>query len=451
MFTIKHLSFATIITVLIIITGCNQSSSTSTTPTTNQNSTTLPAGVASKAVTMVYSSAQNGSIYQNGDTVLFTFSSSGSLMLTTQYTVVADSFELRGSEYIWVDSSSSMEYALSLLNGEIHEVNMYGVGGSPFYGQFTIQSSTNTGSSVTGTYGGNMLGTALTLNGDVTTLSGQAGVAGNTDGTATTSSYYYPTALTTDSKYLYVVSKHSDIAQTGKSYIRKVLISSGDSTTVTGPYSGTGVLTYQNSTLYLASNNWLGSVDTISGTSTQLTTGLPGLFSAGGLTSDGTYLYVSDANSGKIQKVAIADGTVTEFVDLETTTAGITGGDLTTDGTYLYMANSAGGTVYQITIADGTVVDMALGLQNPVSVATDGTYLYITKLWHYDIIKVKLADKTTATIAGNTWTHGYADGNGTAAQFGSANGTPAFGSTLATDGTSLYVADHNNYVIRKID
>ncbi len=147
---VKWSSFLVIIS-LFALAGCNSSgSSTTTTEDTdnNQNNATLPSSVAGQSVTMVYSSAQTGSFYSNGDVVLFTFSSSGTLTLTNQYTVVSDSVSLRGNEYIWVDDTSSVEYALSLdSSGNIHEVNIYGIGGSPFYGQFTIQSSSTSGTS----------------------------------------------------------------------------------------------------------------------------------------------------------------------------------------------------------------------------------------------------------------------------------------------------------------
>lgn len=113
---------------------------------------TLPVGVSGQVVNMVYSSAGAGSPYANDDEVLFTFSSSGMLTLTEQYTVVANSFVLRGNEYIWTDSPHSREYALSVLNGAIHEVNVTGLNGTPFYGQFSPVSG---GSSGSGGAGGN--------------------------------------------------------------------------------------------------------------------------------------------------------------------------------------------------------------------------------------------------------------------------------------------------------
>lgn len=113
---------------------------------TNQNNGTgssLPDSVASKVITMEFNYAQNGAPYADGDKVLFTFSSSGELMLTEQYTVVANTFATVGSEYVWTDTANSVKYALSLLNSQIYEVNLNALDGT-FFGQFTPVVDTNT-------------------------------------------------------------------------------------------------------------------------------------------------------------------------------------------------------------------------------------------------------------------------------------------------------------------
>lgn len=100
----------------------------------------LPDGVSGQIVTMEYCCAGSGSPYNNGDQVLFTFSSSGSLMLTDQYTVVADSFTVNASgEYVWSDTVNGYDYLLSVIDGAIHEVNV--MSGSTFLGQFSPVSA----------------------------------------------------------------------------------------------------------------------------------------------------------------------------------------------------------------------------------------------------------------------------------------------------------------------
>ncbi len=97
---------------------------------------TLPEGVASQIVTMTYCCAASGSPYTNGEEVLFTFSGSGYLFLTDQYTLVSETFTVSqaGNEYTWV-ASNGVKYTLAVLNGEIHEVNIFSSNGT-FLGQF---------------------------------------------------------------------------------------------------------------------------------------------------------------------------------------------------------------------------------------------------------------------------------------------------------------------------
>lgn len=130
----------------------------------NNNGGTLPSGVSGHIVTMEYCCAASGSLYNNGDQVLFSFSSSGALMLTDQYTVVADSFSVdQSGQYVWTDANA-VQYVLSLLNGEIHEVNVMGAGDT-FLGQFAPVSS--------GPGGG-----TLTPDGDGAALTGGNGATG---------------------------------------------------------------------------------------------------------------------------------------------------------------------------------------------------------------------------------------------------------------------------------
>ena len=114
--------------------GCDKSTST-TAPGGN-----LPSGVSGKVVMMTYCCAASGSPYTNGQQVLFTFSSSGALMLTPQYTVVSSTFTVTSSnEYQWVDASG-LKYTLSLITtgtaiGQINEVNINSAA-NVFLGQF---------------------------------------------------------------------------------------------------------------------------------------------------------------------------------------------------------------------------------------------------------------------------------------------------------------------------
>ncbi|MDD5030654.1 MAG: hypothetical protein PHH58_14345, partial [Rhodoferax sp.] len=108
-------------------------------------------------------------------------------------------------------------------------------------------------------------------------------------------------------------------------------------------------------------------------------------------------------------KIVIATGNVTTFAGSGTAAA--------TDGT-------------------GT----AASLSYPVGITTDGTYLYVTG--DARVRKISIATRAVTTLAGSG-TPGLTNATGTAAQF-----NEPFG--ITTDGSSLFVADRVNNVIRKI-
>lgn len=126
----------------------------------SSNSATLPAYVAGQIVDMEFCCSTAGAPYVNGEIVKFTFSSSGSLMLTDQYTLVAATFTNNSNSnaelYVWDDGTYS--YELSVLNQAIHEVNVSLSADSTFLGQFTPTSGGNSGIdlslviALTGTY-----------------------------------------------------------------------------------------------------------------------------------------------------------------------------------------------------------------------------------------------------------------------------------------------------------
>jgi hypothetical protein len=132
-----------------------------------------------------------------------------------------------------------------------------------------------------------------------------------------------------------------------------------------------------------------------------------------GITTDGTNLYVADSYNHTIRKVVISSGAVT-------TLAGTAG----TSGT----ANGTGA---------------AARFYYPYGITTDGTNLYVADTNNYTIRKIVISSGAVTTLAGTAGTSGTANGTGAAARFYYPDG-------ITTDGTNLYVADTNNYTIRKI-
>ncbi|PCJ16211.1 MAG: hypothetical protein COB02_16815 [Candidatus Cloacimonadota bacterium] len=105
-------------------------------PTSNANN--LPSQIKGQVVTMVFSNAVTSAPYTNGETLLFTFSSSNSLFIGNNFTKIASLFTKPNTEYIWT-ASDGTTYALSLkTDGSINKVNI-GSTATAFLGQFKPQ------------------------------------------------------------------------------------------------------------------------------------------------------------------------------------------------------------------------------------------------------------------------------------------------------------------------
>jgi len=179
--------------------------------------------------------------------------------------------------------------------------------------------------------GNNKIRKIALLTGEVTTLAG-SGVAGSTDSVGTVATFNSPTGITTDGTRLFV-------ADTGNNKIRQIILSTGEVTTL----AGSGL--YWNNDLF----------DTI----TSSWTGPAAHFrSPAGITTDGTYLYVCDADNNQIRKIGISTGTVTT---------------LTGSGAFGSL--------------DGTGTEASFS--QPVGITTDGTSLYTTESLNNLIRKIQ--------------------------------------------------------------
>jgi sugar lactone lactonase YvrE len=179
--------------------------------------------------------------------------------------------------------------------------------------------------------------------------------------------------------------------------------------------------------------------------------------------SDDT-VYVADSNNHRVRKIT-AEGAVTTlagsgtagFADGQGTAAQFNhpnGIAVANDGT-VYVADCGNHLVRKIT-AEGAVTTLAgSGAQGfadgqgsaaqfsspyGIAVAGDGT-IYVADCGNVRIRKIT-AEGAVTTLAGRA--HGFADGQGTAAQFSSPQGI-----AVAGDGT-VYVADCGNHCVRKI-
>ncbi len=290
-------------------------------------------------------------------------------------------------------------------------------------------------------------------NHSTTTIAGVPGVAGISDTNPTlgiAAGFYFPSGITTDGvkngrTNLYVVDCYNNT-------IRKVSFSNNSTSIV--------------------------SVTTIAGTaglagSVDATVGTSALFNRPtDITTDGKNLYVTDSSSLTIRKISMAYPygvtTIAGAPDVGGWTDGVGvaarfqyPARITTDGSFLYVTDFISNTIRRIdptgmvtTIAgtpgvtgsaDG--IGAAASFSNVNGITSDGTNLYVTDSNNNTVRKV-VRDPSTGkwvvtTIAGTAGAIGPTDGSGAAALF-------KFPVGITTDGTSLYVTDSNNYTIRKI-
>jgi kumamolisin len=275
----------------------------------------------------------------------------------------------------------------------------------------------------------------ITSAGVVTTLAGQAGVSGSTDGTGSAARFNSPTGITVDG------SGNVYVADTNNHTIRKITPAGVVSTVAgqagtAGAADGTGsaaafnfpsdVAVDGSGNVYVADTNnhairkitSAGAVSTFAGSlgiaGSANGTGAAARFSSPeGVAVDSTgTLYVADTDNQTIRKISPA-GVVS-------TVAGLAG----TSGS-----------------ADGA--DSSARFQYPSDLALDGTgNLYVADTDNHVLRKVT-STGLTATVAGLAGTSGSADGAGTAARFYYPTG-------VTVDGAgNVYVADTSNHLIRK--
>ena len=278
--------------------------------------------------------------------------------------------------------------------------------------------------------GGSKGGTTITT-GVVTTLAGIAGNPGSLDATGTAATFHTPYGIATVGTSLFV-------ADTGNSTIRKIDIASGLVSTLTGSAGASG--------------------------STDGTVTAALFYAPGGITTDGTNLYVADTGNNTIRKIDIASGLVSTL----TGSAGVSGSTdgtgtsatfnlpfgITTDGTNLYVADTGNSTIRKIDIASGlvsvstmTVTDATTGtaatFHTPYGIATDGTSLFVADTGNNTIRKIDIASGVVTAFVGTAGVSGSTDGTGAAASFNHPAG-------ITIDGTILYVSDTGNNTIRKV-
>jgi hypothetical protein len=328
--------------------------------------------------------------------------------------------------------------------------------------------------------------------GQVTTLAGSPLVPGSDDGIGAAARFYRPHGITTDGKgNLFVADMRNDT-------IRQIVIATGQVTTLAGSAQKTGVtddvgaaarfdhphgIVYDgNGDLYVADTHnqtirkiviATGQVTTLAGTAgtrgSMDATGLAAQFyNPHDLAFDGGKLFVAGTHNYTVRQIDVATGVVT-------TLAGVTGSGGTSDGSSgarfnaprglvsdgagnLYVADTGNNSVRRIVESTGQVTTLAghdygsndgtgagASFAGPMALATDGAgNLFIADGFGQTIRALAISKAAVTTLAGDSPKDGHADGVGGQASFGRPHG-------LCTDGNAIYVADKDNHTIRKID
>lgn len=326
--------------------------------------------------------------------------------------------------------------------------------------------------------------------GAVTTLAGTAASSGSADGTGSAARFYHPGCVATDGTNVYV-------ADSWNSTIRQIVIATGVVTTlagspgVVGNADGTGSaatfnspygLTVSGGNLYISDtyNHTVrqlviatGAVTTLAGSASSFNfndgTGSAASFGwPGGITTDGTNLYLVDFNYSNVRQIVISTAVVTTLAGA----AGASGyadgtgtaatfhlpNGITTDGTNVYVADTTNDEIRKIVISTAAVTTIAgtalvagsadgtgtaARFYNPMGITTDGTNLYVVDTGNNTVRQFVIATASVTTLAGTAAKPGSVDATGTAARFNSPTG-------VTTDGTNLYVADMANNTVRQV-
>ena len=164
-------------------------------------------------------------------------------------------------------------------------------------------------------------------------------------------------------------------------------------------------------------------------------------------------LYVADTENHVIRQVTTVEGNVTkvagnppraELVNSTGESARFHApSGVAVLGDDLFVSDTGNNTVRKVT-ASGVVTSLTGGVFNgPRGIVAVGTDLYVADSGNHAIRKVTSAGVVTTFAGSDAGVEGFANGTGTAARFRTPKG-------IATDGSSLYVADTGNHSIRKI-
>lgn len=274
--------------------------------------------------------------------------------------------------------------------------------------------------------------------GKVITLAGKAGEGGYKDGSRIDARFYYPSDMEVKGGELF-------IADLGNDVIRTIDLSQWTVNTIAG-------------------------TPRVSGAADGLI-GIGKFDSPADLAVIGDYIYVTDMNNNSIRSVNISTGELTTIAGAPSYTGATddsgdnsrfsTPGGITIEGSTLYVADTFNHTIRKIDAETGAVItiagragvpgttdssESAAVFNSPTDVIADGNgeFIYIVDTDNHVIRSMNIATGEVRTFAGYPGIYGTADGIGTTARLNS----PRRGVRI---GDKLYIADTGNHAIRVID
>ena len=180
-----------------------------------------------------------------------------------------------------------------------------------------------------------------------------------------------------------------------------------------------------------------------------------GTITYGGSCSSSTTSAISGNNT--ITLVSLSSGNYSDCTITVTDAAGNVSSTLTLTSFSIVLKQMGGSIQSGVELSLSTVVTTVAGTGSsgsangtgtsasfniPIGITTDGTNLYVADHDNHLIRKIVISTGAVTTVAG-TGSSGSANGTGTSASFNYPRG-------ITTDGTNLYVADSVNNLIRKI-
>lgn len=279
--------------------------------------------------------------------------------------------------------------------------------------------------------------------GRVTTLAGESGVSGSTDANGHDAGFSYPRDLVADG------AGNLFVADSGNHTIRRIALDTGDVTTLAGlpgvagdtdgigpeaAFDGPVSLTYdQAGSLYVLERSQLRKIVVATGAVTTVVSRTDFAQNLG-IDALGLARVVSDAASGMLYLVDQFRDTIVELDPATRRASDLAGLGLTRNPLGARVPNHA------------DAIGRAARFARPVGLTSDQRgKLYVTELGNVAIREITEATAAVTTVAGDPPAAGIEDGRGALARFSTPLGLTSDGER------SVFVADQLGNTIRRID